>query len=344
VAPSRRGKGHNEPVVKFVAGFFANLAFDDILNRVIEQPAGCRRFQVLVYHKVSHDPHPYYAPLSPEKFEEQIAFLRRHYRIFDLEELVQRSMRGEIPKMAVAITFDDGYADNYEYAFPILQKHRVPATIFLATAAIDNKHKLWHDRIFDAFRFAGNGQSGMAFHQVIRQAKLLTPDERWKLVARIEDTLQPQIPEGQGARMLSWDQVKEMSAAGIRFGSHSVTHNILTKLGRDQVRRELMDSRSEVEHRLGMPVALFAYPNGQPQDYSEEVKRQVQEAGYACAMTTVLGSNTAGSDRFELKRGQPWDLDINAFRLRFFWNRFFGKPISESDYYARMNAAPRDKR
>ncbi len=315
------------PLKTFLATLFAHLNIDDLLNPILEYPTARRRYQVLVYHKVSPDLHPYFPSISPDQFERQITFLRQHYSIFDLEELVDRSANAEIPKRAVAITFDDGYADNYEFAFPILREHRVPATIFLATAAIDNKHQLWHDRIFDAFRFATNGNGSLVFEQVIREAKTLSTDDRLRLVEKTEDTLAPRIPEGLGARMLSWDQVKEMNAAGIRFGSHSVTHPILSREKRQEVRKELMDSKSDLEYRLGTAVSLFAYPNGQPGDYDIDIKKQLQNSGYKCAMTTILGYNNAAVDPYELRRGQPWQMDINMFRLRFFLQRISARPF-----------------
>src|SRR5687767_14564371 len=87
-----------------------------------------RRFQVLSFHKVSPDAHPFFEPVHPDVFDQYVQFLSRWYRVMDLNELVERSQRGEVPDRAVAITFDDGYKDNYEYAFPILRKYRVPAT------------------------------------------------------------------------------------------------------------------------------------------------------------------------------------------------------------------------
>src|SRR5436190_18184559 len=113
-----------------------------------------RRFQILAYHKVSPDNHPFFEPVHPKRFEQQIRFLKKCFNVMPLGELVHRSQQGDIPARAVAVTFDDGYEDNYGYAFPILKKYGVPATIFIATGMIETGNVLWHDRVFDAFRYA----------------------------------------------------------------------------------------------------------------------------------------------------------------------------------------------
>src|SRR5262245_54886386 len=146
-----------------IAKVAATLNVDTVTNTLVERlysnkrgasPHFSRRFQILGYHKVSPDQHPFFEPLHPDTFEQQMRFLKSCYTVLSLAELVSRSMRGDVPERAVAITFDDGYRDNYEYAFPILKKYQFPATIFVATGAIGTRELIWHDQIFDAFRFA----------------------------------------------------------------------------------------------------------------------------------------------------------------------------------------------
>src|SRR5678815_1522291 len=116
-----------QSVIRLAVG----LNIDDLANSVFERFS--RRFQILTYHKVSPDPHPFFAPTHPAVFEQQMQFLATYYRVMPLAELVERSQHGDIPPRSVAVTFDDGYRDNYDFAFPILKKWRIPATIFVAT-------------------------------------------------------------------------------------------------------------------------------------------------------------------------------------------------------------------
>ena len=329
-------------LVKFAVG----LEADTIMNRVVEplyrnkpntSRRFSRRFQILGYHKVSADRHPFFAPIEPAIFDAQMNFLRRHYRVMDLEELVERSQTGNVPERAVSITFDDGYADNYQCAFPILKKYGLTATIFVATSAIDNAEVLWHDRIFDAFRFARRKrvQTGrkdvkeLALEQqselqrsltvTLSRAKELYGEERAQFVADVEEALDPACQSTPS--MLTWKQIHEMHAFGIRFGSHTVTHPILSRLPEKHLRRELHDSKQQLFERLRVPIRTFAYPNGGPADYNDSVKRVLKECGYFLAVTARRGINSVFGDPYELKRGQPWHREIELFRLNLFLQR-----------------------
>src|SRR6185436_9993566 len=128
-----------------VAKVAVALKVDRMTNSLVERwysnsrrgsPHFARRFQILGYHKVSPEAHPFFPPVPPEIFEQQMKFLSSCYTVMSLQDLVARPLRGEIPQRAVAITFDDGYQDNYDYAFPILKKYKFPATIFVSTGAI----------------------------------------------------------------------------------------------------------------------------------------------------------------------------------------------------------------
>jgi peptidoglycan/xylan/chitin deacetylase (PgdA/CDA1 family) len=123
--------------------------------------------------------------------------------------------------------------------------------------------------------------------------------------------------------MLSWNQVKEMSQAGIAFGSHTCTHPILSREDDAELRRELIESKKEIEVQIGKNVALIAYPNGQRGDFSTQVMEETEKAGYKCAFTAILGSNGKTGNLYSLKRGQPWQSDPGLFRLSFFLQKHF---------------------
>jgi peptidoglycan/xylan/chitin deacetylase (PgdA/CDA1 family) len=333
-------------MLRAIARVAVSLQADTFMNRVIEplyknklgtSRRFCRRFQILGYHKVSPERHPLFAPVEPAVFDMQMKFLSRHYVVMDLEELVERSQTGDVPERAVSITFDDGYADNYHFAFPILKKYRLTATIFVATGAIDNAEVLWHDRIFDAFRFARRkrAQTGRAdvreltlehyselqhsLTVTLRRAKELYGEERTRFVADVEQALDPS--HSSPPSMLTWNQIREMHNAGIRFGSHTVTHPILSRLPKGHLARELYDSKQELFERLRVPIRTFAYPNGAVSDYNEQVKHALKECGYRLAVTTLRGFNSVFGDPYELKRGQPWQREIELFRFSFFLQR-----------------------
>jgi peptidoglycan/xylan/chitin deacetylase (PgdA/CDA1 family) len=298
--------------------------FDLFANDCLEK-ACSGRFQVLSYHKVSPEVHPFFEPLQPAIFEQQMRFLKRCYNVLDLQELVDRSRYGEVPERAVAITFDDGYSDNYEYAFPILRNYDLPATIFVATAAIDNRDILWHDRIFDAFRFAtrkpGAREERRILNSAINRARGLSGEALSRFIEELEQGLQPDFAGRAKQSMLTWEQIQEMHRSGIQFGSHTVTHPIVSRLSKERLERELRESQAELSDRLRTPITAFAYPNGRASDYNDDVKSALRRCGYSCAVTACTGFNTASTDPLELKRGRPWQNEIELFRFSFFLQR-----------------------
>jgi peptidoglycan/xylan/chitin deacetylase (PgdA/CDA1 family) len=335
-------------MLQSVAKLAVTLNVDRMANSVVERFYGnapgtdrrlLRRFQIVGYHKVSLDIHPFFEPVHPEIFEQQMRFLKSCYKVMSLRELMERSRLGDVPARSVAITFDDGYRDNYEYAFPILKKYGLPATVFVATGAVGTGNLIWHDRIFDAFRYTTVTESRLidpevpplllesdesrhrSLHVVLARAKSLYGEARLRFVDDVEHKLKPNLPSPLEQRMLNWDQVREMHKAGIEFGSHTVSHTILSRLPRPELFRELRDSRSALREQLSAPIFSFAYPNGKPTDYNDEAKAVLKECGYSCAVTCQLGFNHAFSDPYELRRGQPWQKEIEVFRFKFFLQR-----------------------
>jgi peptidoglycan/xylan/chitin deacetylase (PgdA/CDA1 family) len=314
-------------MLQTAAKIAVSLNIDDLANTVVER--FFRRFQVLTYHKVSPDTHPFFEPTHPVVFEQQMQFLKECYQVFPLTELVECSQRGDVPDRAVAITFDDGYSDNYEFAFPILKKYQLPATVFVATGVIETGERLWHDRIFDAFRFATAQRARQEsaedryreLQSALARARHLYGENQREWVHDVEDRLEPRFPSGYTHQMLSWEQIREMNSAGIEFGSHTVNHPILSRLPHHELMKELQESKEQLEGYLDTPVVSFAYPNGKPLDYNDGVKAALKECGYSYAVTTSRGFNRPYEDPFELKRGQPWHKDIELFRMRFFLQR-----------------------
>jgi peptidoglycan/xylan/chitin deacetylase (PgdA/CDA1 family) len=310
------------PLLKSFAKRAVQLNLDRVVNRCFEK-AYRPRFQIIGYHKVSPDSHPFFEPVEPAVFEQQMQFLKDSYNVVELQELVTRSQRGQLPERAVAITFDDGYRDNYEYAFPILKKHGLPATVFVATAAINNATTLWHDRIFDAFRFTTKRPEELTSQvsSAIDKARQLWGDPLWEFVENLETELEPDFTDRPRASMLTWEQIRAMHGSGVQFGSHTVNHPILSRLPKDQIEFELRQSQAELSGELGTPITSFAYPNGRASDYNDEVKSALKRCGYTCAVTALSGFNTASTDPLELRRQRPWQREIELFRLSFMLQR-----------------------
>ncbi len=308
------------------------------LPRLVERPG--RNAQILIYHRVNDEGDPYFGGISPALFERQMAYVSSRFTVLPLEELVAALGARAVPPNAIAVTLDDGYRDNYLEAFPVFQRHSIPATIFLATSAVGSEQTLWHDDVFSAFRetksptldafgprsiggsLASVGDRLHVMRQVLETVRAVPDDERAEAVVKLREALNVGPSRPVPGLMLTWDEAREMSRGGIRFGSHTVSHPILSRVDRDRARRELSDSKAVIEERLGLPVVGFAYPNGTPADFRSETKTLLDECGYRFAVTTTPGANDETTDRFELRRGTPWDDDLFAFGARLLYNKW----------------------
>ena len=295
-------------------------------------------FQILAYHRVNDDGANFFPGVPVAAFRRQMEAVSRHATVLPLGELMERGARGDLPPRCVAITFDDGYRDNFECAYPVLREFGLPATIFLATGAIETGARLWHDRVFDAFERAAvdalafRGRSlpmaplaarRVALREVLTLLRTLRPEERNGVIDDIERQAGTGTPGGDG-RMLSWDQIRRMAGAGVTFGAHTVSHPILTRLTLEEADAEIRGSRGAIEERLGTRVDLFAYPNGTRADFNEAIQGLLRDQGFRGAVTTLWGVNDAASNPFELRRVGFWDTSPDEIPLRLAWYRFRG--------------------
>lgn len=310
-------------------------------NQIALSPRRQRPFQILVYHRVNdyHDPFFLHA-IPTAHFAQQMAYLARHFTVFTLAELWQRSRDYRLPDNGIAITFDDGYRDFYQYAFPILQRYRLPATLFAATAPLQHRTPLWYDQVFHAFKLTKNDRlelpwlSGISFDLTqtpnrlqalkifIDHVRRLANAERLSLVQWLILTLNVEVTQWQQENaMLSWQELQTLHQSGIEIGSHTVTHPILTVIAQDQLERELVESKKLLEEKLQAPVTSFAYPNGGAADFNQAAVQVLQRAGYRCAATTIAGNNDSTVDAFALRRLPPYGDLRRDFFMRLLWYR-----------------------
>lgn len=307
-------------------------------------PFVCRRraqnLQILLYHRVNDEYDPFFPAVPVAVFARQMDYLASRFHFCPLEEALARLRQRDLPDNTAVVTFDDGYRDNYLYAFPILNRLSIPATIFLATGAIGSGKVLWHDRVLSAFREThepvlrafGPGLATYPlrtmqekFHaqiQVRGFLRSLDNEQRAIWTTRLIEQLGVEDRQHVPSLMLTWDEVKIMHQAGIAFGSHSVSHAIFSRLSTARAQEEIHVSKSAIEKCLGVSVTTFAYPNGAREDFTDETKRLLQNAGYTCAVTAIFGANEIGQDAFALHRGQPWEHHLPTFAAKLYWYKY----------------------
>jgi len=244
------------------------------------------RVPILMYHQVGRPVEGVPACddcVSPERFERQIrAILDAGYKVMPLSSLI-RSLRDGGPPPAgrsVVLTFDDGFRGQFVNAYPVLRRHRLPATLFVVPGYLGRYSFYRHLGIEDQEAARGS-----------------TPPLAW-------------LP-------LSWDEVEEMHRHGVEIGSHSMSHRSLGLLAGSEADFEARRSREILEERLGVGIDLFAYPFGSQAygDFDRNLEEMLRGMGYAGACTTVIGRCAPGVDLFALPRVPMEDSD-SPFRVR----------------------------
>ncbi|PWH11786.1 MAG: hypothetical protein DDG60_16550 [Anaerolineae bacterium] len=282
---------------------------------------------VLNYHRIDHFDSPEFdlfkpnVSATPQEFSRQMDYVRGRYNVISVQQLAAW-LKGEasLPPHAALITFDDGYADNLTYAFPILKACNLPAVIFLTTGFLETTRPFYWDLVAYCFHHTrrdsvilpGLGerfwnsvpQREKIMRAWIEMLKTLPDDEKNARIENLPASLGVSIPEKRFAGLyLTWEQIRTMHRQGIEFGSHTVSHPILTRISLEQVHRELTESRRTLEQEIGEPVVSLAYPNGQATDFSPAVVHAAQQAGFLLAFSLLPGPT-----RYQTVRRSPFTI------------------------------------
>ena len=263
--------------------------------------------------------------VDPETFDAHIRFLKMHFRIVPIRELTFATNRNGGNRPLCVLTFDDGWIDFYENAYPVLKMHAVPTTVFLATDFIESGRRMWPDRVSRLYqernvsqaKRARQGDSSNPIVNRLEDLKGTTRQQSETAIGLLKnhrlDWIERVISElsdrwdcedrAQYRDFLSWHEVREMQSSGlVSFGSHTVRHQILTTLSSEEIERELVESRNAlIREGVADPSCIpFCFPNG---DYDDKIVRMVENAGYRLAVTTERGWNGfASGDPYRFRR------------------------------------------
>jgi peptidoglycan/xylan/chitin deacetylase (PgdA/CDA1 family) len=304
-----------------------------------------RCLSILIYHRVVAEPDP----LLPDEvcvsdFDWHLSALARWFRVIPLSEAVARLRSGTLPARAACVTFDDGYADNVSAALPLLRKHGIPATFFVATGFLDGG-RMWNDTVIEIVRRAsestldaspvGLGRLDLAtldqrrrsLDKLLGALKYLPIEERQRRADELGASTVRELPS---RLMMTTDDVAYLHKNGMEIGAHTVHHPILAKLDLANARNEIRQSKARLEAITGSTVSLFAYPNGKPGlDYRREHVEIVKQTGFVAAVSTARGVARAGTDPHQLPRFTPWDRTPGKFLLRLAQNALSTKAVEQ---------------
>jgi peptidoglycan/xylan/chitin deacetylase (PgdA/CDA1 family) len=290
------------------------------------------RLSVLAYHRVMAE----FDPLRPSEptaaeFDARMRWVAANFNVLPLAAAVRALAEDRMPKRALCITFDDGYADNHDLALPILRRHGLPATFFVATGYLDGGC-MFNDAVIEAVRqmrapildledlgfgrhpVHNDVERNKTIGNILQRLKYFEPGRREDVTQRIVERAGAAAPV---RLMMSTQQVSALHSAHMEIGAHTVTHPILAKIGLDAARQEIERGRERLEEIIGDKVRLFAYPNGRPlQDYRGEHVALARQLGFEAAVSAAWGAARAGDDQYQIPRFTPWDRTNWRFGLR----------------------------
>ena len=287
---------------------------------------------ILIFHRVLREPDPLFPEaIDASRFDATLRWLARLFRVVSLKDGIDALYEGRLGERSVAITFDDGYADNAQIAAPLLREHGMHATFFVASGFLGGG-RMWNDTVIETLRRAYGDKIDLAtfglgeldtstpkarraaIDQLLMTLKYLPPAQREESIARFSRSVGHSLPDDL---MMRPEQLRSLADLGMDIGAHTVSHPILSRLDDVSARDEIANGRSSLEGIMGREVRLFAYPNGKPgEDYGKNHVAMVRELGFTAAVSTAWGTARVSDDRFELPRFTPWDRNPIGFSLR----------------------------
>lgn len=273
---------------------------------------------ILYFHRVLDEKTAFsraYYPDDPDakELDELIGLLKQAFNIVSLTSIVAGE---KFEKPSVALTFDDGFKDNFTVARHILKKHDIPATFFIATEGMITGN-LWQDKVVSFFDQAPASVFDDLFlpfqgklshraancHHYMCDMKFMEAEKRQAVIDELFSYYTPKLSR----EMMTANQIASLSNDGHEIGAHTVGHEILTTCSYSQAQREIKQSKSDLESVLGKRVDLFCYPNGLPKrDFTDTHKEMVKGAGFVAGFSTQDGGISKETDLFSLPRFLPF--------------------------------------
>jgi peptidoglycan/xylan/chitin deacetylase (PgdA/CDA1 family) len=280
---------------------------------------------VLTYHRIRADrlveesllEDRVFGPTQSE-FEEQIKWLKRNFDVLSESELLDTVFASRYRGRYAAITFDDGYRDNYDLAYPVLRAHSLPAIFFVCPGLLDARRLGWWDLIAYFIKQTEKPSISLLGEVIplgARKTEAIDKLNNWmkqrpnaitiNLMEMLSAACGVAFPDGefQGRHLMTWDQVREVSGDGVAIGSHTSTHPVLATLDEPSQKRELAESRAALEQRINTKVRTLAYPVGSYRNFTTATMRIARECGYEAAFSFHSGGNLPGTvNRYNVRR------------------------------------------
>jgi peptidoglycan/xylan/chitin deacetylase (PgdA/CDA1 family) len=305
---------------------------------------------ILNYHRIGNPQDDLFDPgvfsATAEKFDDQVSYLKRHLSLVTLDEalaFIEGTIKEKTSRCRVLITFDDGYLDNYQLAYPILRTHGAQGVFFVATSMVGSCQVPWWDHIAYLVKTARRRRFSLGYpadlavdidqNGVNQSLKSILKFYKWpensdptRFIRELAEESQGEELPGTLRRFLDWNEAREMCKGGMAIGSHTHSHNLLSQLSPDRQREELSNSRAILKEKLGVEVDTLAYPVGARTSFTDQTQKLAKEAGYRAAFSFYGGTNLPGmTNPYDVYRVSIDDQSWSRFRVQSAVCRFNGK-------------------
>jgi peptidoglycan/xylan/chitin deacetylase (PgdA/CDA1 family) len=288
--------------------------------------------KIFFYHRFSKNYQSKF--LLIDEFEKQVNYICKYYKVISLNDFITKRLSGRLCKNEVVLTVDDGYRDFYELAYPILIKYEIPATLFVTLDFVEEKIWMWWDLI--EYLLIHNKRAKINFKhgnfevsisndirvqrswdEIASYCLYIDDKAKWELIDHLVEELNVNVPQKPTTPYapVSMDHLKVMVNNGISIGLHTKTHPILSKVTPKVIEEEVVRPKHRLEQLLGMEVLTFCYPNGQPEDFNEQVVEKVKEAGYLGAVVSYISLNSKFNPYTIYRIGAPNSLEDFLWKL-----------------------------
>lgn len=293
--------------------------------RLLEAAPSRPQLLVLNYHRIGDASSSPFDPgvfsTSAEGFDEQIRLLKSRYRFATVSQALDIIERREsISETLILVTFDDGYRDNFKEAFPVLRRHGVEAIFFLVTSSIETEHVPWWDEI--AYLAKSHSPKTLqisyphaeefdltlesfeeSLRKLLRVFKSSATTDPARFLAMLKEAVGFTGEDLHADLMMSWDDVRAMSAGGMTIGLHTHSHLILAKLNLKQQIEELKHCRAKLDKEVGAEAVFLSYPVGSRDAFNADTIVAAREVGLRAGFSFYGGTNLAGKiDPFDIRR------------------------------------------
>jgi peptidoglycan/xylan/chitin deacetylase (PgdA/CDA1 family) len=305
---------------------------------------------VLLYHRIGNSEDDLFDSgvfsATADLLDNQLSYLKRHVTLVTLEEalsFIDGAMKEEKSRCRVLITFDDGYLDNYEIAFPILRSHGVQGVFFLATSMVGSCQIPWWDHIAYLMKTAQRSRFSLRYpadlavnidrrgltaslEAVLKLYKRPDNFDPGRFIQELAQAAKGEEPPGTLRRFLNWDEAREMTSGGMVIGSHAHSHRVLSQLEPERQYEELSRSRAILREQLGFDAEVLAYPVGHKSSFSEQTESAARELGFRAAFSHHGGTNLRGkTSAYDVKRIRIGAQSWSRFQTKVSFCRVTGK-------------------